>query len=128
MHVSDARRLPFSLSEPFSSSVASALGTAATWFLCVSAPAHLYQVSSFATSIARLVFVPTLTSLVSLAFAALALLDLSLQCQCPSVVVTVGGRLWRDIFRLESECLASPSVLSTSGGSQALAGDVVPFR
>ena len=46
--------------------------------------------------------------------------DLSLQCQCPSVVVIVGGRLWRDIFRLESECLATPSVLSASGGSQAL--------
>ena len=88
MHVSDVRRLifPLPLSEPFSSSVASALGTAATLFLCVSAPAHLCQVSSFAKSLARLVYVPTLTSLVSLAFAALALLI----CRC-SVNV---HRLW----------------------------------
>ena len=53
--------------------------------------------------------------------------DLSLHCQCPSVVVTVDDRLWRDIFRLESECLAKPLVLSTSGGSQALADRVVPI-
>ena len=70
----------------FSSSVASALVTAATLFLCVSAPAHLCQVSSFATSLARLVFVPKLTSLVSLAFAALALLI----CRCSANV----HRLW----------------------------------
>ena len=53
------------------------------------------------------------------------ILHLSTQHRCPLVVVTVGDRLWRAIFRPESECLAMPSVLSTSSGSQALAGHVV---
>ena len=89
------------------------LGTVA-FFLWFSASAHLCQVFLFATFFACLVSVPTLNSFVGQASAAPALLI--------RLCIANVHRLWWLLM------IAMPSVLSTSDGSQALAGHVVPVR
>ena len=98
-----------------------ALGAPVSWCLCVSTSTYLCHVHSFSTCLASLIFVPAIVSLMCLVSTAVALCNCQHSADVLLVVVTVDDRLWRDIFRFGTECLAVPSVLSTSSGSQAMA-------
>ena len=75
--------------------------------------------SSCSTCLARLIPVPTVTPLVSLAPVALAFWTCHRSADVHWFRVTVHGRLWKEIFRPASEGLAKPLAPPTSSGFQS---------
>ena len=94
---------------------------------CVSNSTCLCQVSSFSTRLASLIFIPAVVPSMCLASAAVVFGT----CQHSADVQWLWWLLviaCERYFRLESECLAMPWVLSTSSGSQALTDHIVTTR